>query len=151
MEHERLFALEADLEVAFEKLDLGGLRLCAVVVVEAEFAAGDTFGVGEVFEEAGLVSRGFRFHVFRVDSVGGINVAVFFGELAAAGEVGGIACHMDKGFGKREAAFGGGGGAEAREEGLEGFSGVPLVGVDVAMGIDKHGVHSSTRHPRFRR
>ena len=46
VEHEWLAAFEAKLQVALEKLDLGGLCLGAVMVVEAEFSASNALGVG---------------------------------------------------------------------------------------------------------
>ena len=99
VEHERLFAFDAELQMAFKELDLGGLCFCAVVVVETEFTAGDAFGVGEVFEESGFVFGSFRFDIFGMDAVGGIDVAVFFTESAGAFEICRVAGYVNERFG----------------------------------------------------
>ena len=67
MEHERLFAFDAELQMAFKELDLCGFCFCAVVVVETELTAGNALGVGEVFEKSGFVFGSFCFDVFGMD------------------------------------------------------------------------------------
>jgi len=99
VEHERLAAFDTELQMAFKELDLGGLCFCAVVVVETEFTAGDAFGVGEVFEESGFVFGSFRFDIFGMDAVGGIDVAVFFTESAGAFEICRVAGYVNERFG----------------------------------------------------
>ena len=99
VEHERLAAFDTELQMAFKELDLCGLCFCAVVVVETEFPAGDALGVGEVFEESGFVFGSFRFDIFGMDAVGGIDVAVFFTEYAGAFEICRVACYVNERFG----------------------------------------------------
>ena len=99
MEHERLFAFDAELQMAFKELDLCGFCFCAVVVVESEFPAGNALGVGEVFEKSGFVFGSFCFDVFGMDAVGGIDVVVFFAESAGVFEICRVAGYVDERFG----------------------------------------------------
>lgn len=145
VQHQRLAALEPELQVSLEKSDLarGGIRI--VMVVEAEFTARDAFGVREKLFQARFVFGSFGIDVFRMDTVGGVDVRVFFGEFPAAFEIRRIARHVDEGLGQRDVRVGVVG--EPLEERVEGLAGVLFVGIDVAVRVDEHrGVGACLRH-----
>ena len=90
----------------------------------------------EQFDHAFLVVACLGLYVFRVYAVGGVHIAVFFGKFPRVVEVLRVACHMDKGLGLldiRVAVMG-----EACEQRAEGFASVALVGIDMAMRVNKH-------------
>ena len=136
VEHDGFSACERQLQVALEEGYLPRTRFRVVMVVEPELPAGDTLGVLQVFEHACFVFGSLGIDVFRVDSVCGVDVRVFFGELACIFEVCRVACHVDKRLGQldiRVAVV-----AQAGEKRVETFSGVALVGIYVAMRVNKH-------------
>ena len=137
--------------MTFEKLDLCGLCLCTVMVIEPEFSASDALGVGEVFEESCFVFGCFRFDVFGVDAVGGIDVVVFLAESACGFEISRVTGYVDKCLGACDFCCGSfffGGAAFGRETRcaepfekiVKGFARMAFVRIYVAMSIDEHGV-----------
>ena len=150
VQYERFSAFNAELQVAFEKLDLGLLCFCAVMVIEPEFSAGNALGVLQEFHHAGFVFGGLCFDVFGVNAISGVDERIFFAENACGFEVGGVACHMDERFWLRNFCgcclfFGGAESVgkacvfEAGEECVERFAGMAFVRINMAMSIDEHG------------
>ena len=98
VEHERLAAFDTELQMAFKELDLCGLSLGSVMVIEAEFTAGDALGVLQEFNHPGFVFGCFCFDVLGMDAVSGVDEGIFFAEFAGAVEVCRVAGNMDKCF-----------------------------------------------------
>ena len=98
VEYERLAAFDTELQMAFKELDLGGLCIGAVMVIEAEFTAGDALGVLQEFHHPGFVFGCFCFDVLGMDAVSGVDEGIFFAEFAGAVEVCRVAGDMDKCF-----------------------------------------------------
>ena len=98
VEYERLAAFDTELQMALEKLDLCSLSLGSVMVIEAEFTAGDALRVGEVFEKSGFVFGGLCFDIFGMDAVSGVDERILFAEFAGAVEVCRVTGHMDECF-----------------------------------------------------
>ena len=120
VEYERLAAFDTELQMAFKELDLGGLCIGAVMVIEAEFTAGDALGVLQEFHHPGFVFGCFCFDVFGMDAVSGVDEGIFFAEFASAVEVCRVAGNVNECFGLCN--FGGchfflGGAAFGRETG----------------------------------
>ncbi len=156
VEYEWLAAFDAELQMAFEELDLSGLCFGAVMVIEAEFSAGDAFGVGEVFEKSSFVFGGLCFYILGMDAVSGVDEWIFFAEFAGAVKVSRVAGDVDKCFGLCNlggcrfffggAAFGReSGGLETFEKRVKGFARMALVRVDVTMSIDEHDLVDSRK------
>ena len=99
VEHEWLSAFDAELQMTFKELDLCYFSFCAVVVVETEFPAGDALRMLQEFHHAGFVFGRFRFDIFGMDAVGGVDVVVFFAEFAGVFEICRVASDVDKRFG----------------------------------------------------
>ncbi len=99
VEHERLAAFDAELQVAFKELDLGGFSLGSVMVIEAEFTTGDAFGVLQKFHHSCFVFGGLCFDVFGMDAVSGVDERIFFAEFTGAVEVCRVAGNVNECFG----------------------------------------------------
>jgi len=149
VEHEWLSAFDAELQMTFKELDLCYFSFCAVVVVETEFTAGDALRMGEVFEESGFVFGRFRFDIFGMDAVGGVDVVVFFAEFAGVFEICRVASDVDKRFGLCNLGccglfFGGVENvretrcAETFEKSVKEFARMALVRINMTMSIDEH-------------
>ena len=98
VQYERFSAFKAELHMAFEEFYLGGFCFGAVMLIEAEFSAGDALGVLQKFHHSCFVFGSLCFDVLRMDAVSGVDEWIFFTENASGFEVGGVACHMDKSF-----------------------------------------------------
>ena len=92
--------------MALEKLDLCGLSICAVMVIEPEFTAGDAFRVLQKFHHASFIFGGFCFDVLRMDAVCGVDKRVFFAEFSGAVEIRWVAGHMDERLGTFDSCCG---------------------------------------------
>lgn len=99
MEYERLSAFDAELQMAFKEFDLGGFCFGAVMVIEAEFSAGDALGVLQKFHHASFVFGSLCFDVLRMDAVSGVDERIFFAEFAGAVEVGWVTGNVNECFG----------------------------------------------------
>ena len=91
-------AFDTELYMTLEKLDLGSLSLGSVMVIEAEFTAGDALGVLQKFHHPGFVFGCFCFDVLGMDAVSGVDEGILFAEFASAVEVCRVAGHMDECF-----------------------------------------------------
>ena len=98
MEYEWFAAFDAELQVAFKEFDLGGFCFGAVMVIEAEFSAGDALGVLQKFHHSCFVFGSLCFDVFGMDAVSGVDERILFAEFAGAVEVGWVTGDMDECF-----------------------------------------------------